>query len=200
MVHVLKKSFFVSILFSSLFIHFLLGVPTVSAQYTSDGQVFPLAGPINIISPTNLTYDSNNLTLNVTSIFLLGPKYATFSYSLDGASNITIPLTGTQEPREATRTYENGTIVTVNSTLMVPFTLNGITSLLGLSEGPHQIVVYARYTANNVIGYDESTVNFTIGSSSESTHIPEFPSWTILPLFLIASIIVIVCKKKLTKT
>jgi parallel beta-helix repeat protein len=34
----------------------------------------------------------------------------------------------------------------------------------------------------------------------EPTIIPEFPSWTILPLFLIASIIVIVCKKKLTKT
>jgi hypothetical protein len=34
----------------------------------------------------------------------------------------------------------------------------------------------------------------------EPTVIPEFLSWTILPLFLIASIIVIVCKKKLIKT
>jgi parallel beta-helix repeat protein len=66
---------------------------------------------------------------------------------------------------------------------------------------------------------DGTSVNTTINEDKTSTYlyfiynhsiktveiigtdaIPEFPSWTILPLFLIASIIVIVCKKKLTKT
>jgi N-acetylneuraminic acid mutarotase len=46
-------------------------------------------------------------------------------------------------------------------------------------------------------GGDFSTVN---EKYTPSGYIPEFPSWTILPSFLIASIIVIVCKKKLTKT
>ena len=184
------------IVFLTLVILSTVGIQSVIAQHTSDGQVFPLAGPINIISPTNITYDSNNLTLNVTSIFLLGPKYASFSYSIDGTSNVTIPLTGTREPREVTRTYEKGTIVIVNSTLNVPFTLSGQTTLLGLSEGPHHIVVYANYTANEVIGYDESTVNFTIGPSSESTYIPEFPSWTPLLIMVVAVMTVAVVYRR----
>lgn len=187
-------------MFSSLFIHSLFGIPTVSAPDTSDGQDFPLAGPVNIISPTNITYDSNNLTLNVTSIFLLGPEYASFSYNLDGAGNVTIPLTGTQEPREVTRTYKNGTTIIVNSTLNVPFTLNGETPLLGLSEGPHRIVVYAIYNANDFIGYDESTVNFTIGPSSDLSAIPEFPSWMFLPLFISGLLAAVVIKRKIVSS
>jgi hypothetical protein len=42
--------------------------------------------------------------------------------------------------------------------------------------------------------------SYTVIVEQNLESIPEFPSWTILPLFLIASIIVIVCKKKLTKT
>jgi len=187
----------VSIVFSSLFIFCLFVIPPTNAQYTSDGQDFPLAGPINIISPTNITYNSNNLTLKVTSLYLLGPEYASLSYSLDGASNVTIPLTGIQEPREVTRTYANGTIVIVNSTLNVPFTLNGEQTFLKLSEGPHHIVVYAKYTANNNIGYDISTVNFTISPNSETASIPEFPSWIILPFVLTITLFSIIVKRKL---
>jgi len=151
----------------------IVGVQSVSAQHTSDGQVFPLAGPINIISPTNITYNYNILTLNVTSTYLLCPGYANLCYSLDGSNNVTIPLTGTQEPREITRTYDNGTIVIVNSTLNVPFILNGETTLSGLSEGNHNLVVYANYTANTVIGYDVSRVYFTIDTSSQPRYEPK---------------------------
>ncbi|MHC3129341.1 MAG: hypothetical protein IBV52_04615 [Candidatus Bathyarchaeota archaeon] len=175
----------------------------VIAPYTSGGQGFPLATPISIASPSNITYSNNELTLIVTFKFLLGPKYSSLSYSLDGKDNVTVPLTGTQEPREVTRTYANGTSVIVNSTLMGPFTITGEVALPELSEGQHKITVYAKYIANQVVALDESTVHFTISNNSEhniSTNleqkIPEFPSWTILPLTMMATLIGVVVKRR----
>jgi hypothetical protein len=133
----------------------------------------------------------------VTSVFLLGPEYANFYYSLDGADNVTFPITGTREPREVTRTYENGTVVIVNSTLNVPSILKGETSLSELSEGPHEIVIYANYTANTIIGQDKTTLCFTITADSETTHIPEFQSWILLPLAILSIALVVFCKNML---
>jgi hypothetical protein len=107
------------------------------------------------------------LTLNVTFKLLLSPSCANISYSIDGKNNATIPLVATYEPVEATRTYANGTTVTVNSTFFVPFTITGWVALPELAEGPHNITVYAKYHANNVIRLDNSTVYFTISTNSE---------------------------------
>jgi hypothetical protein len=174
------------------------GVQTVMAQYTSDGGAFILVSPISIVSPSNSTYSSGVLLLNVTFKFLLSPSCADVSYSLDGKSNITLPLTATHEPVEATRTYANGTTVIVNSTFMVPFTVTGWAVVPDLAEGAHNVTVYARYTANNIIGLDNSTIYFTIDPNSKQ-NIPEFPSSTILPLLFVAALIVTVCKKGLPK-
>jgi hypothetical protein len=174
------------------------GVQTGKAQYTTDGRAFILTSPISIVSPSNSTYSSSLLILNVTFKLLLSPSCANVSYSLDGKSNVTIPLTATHEPVEATRTYANGTTVTVNSTFMVPFTITGWAAVPDLSEGAHNITVYAKYNANNIIGLDNSIVYFTIDPNSEQS-IPEFPSWTILPLLLIATLVIIVGKKRLSK-
>jgi hypothetical protein len=184
-----------AILFVSL-LSMVAGVNPVIAPYTSDGQGFPLVSPISIMSPSNITHSNSELTLIVTFKFLLSPKYSTLTYSLDGEDNVTIPLTGTQEPREVTRTYANGTSVTVNSTLMVPFNIKGEIALPELSEGQHNITVYAKYFANQVVAFDESTVHFTISSNPEQ-QIPEFPSWIILPLFLIATVFALVVRKRL---
>jgi hypothetical protein len=171
------------------------GVQTVKAQYTTDGRAFILASPITITSPSNSTYSSSVLILNVTFKLLLSPSCANVSYSVDGKSNATIPLTATQEPVEATRTYANGTTVIVNSTFMVPFTITGWAAVPDLAEGAHNITVYARYNANNIIGLDNSTVYFTISSNPEQS-IPEFPSWIILPLTITATLIAVVMKRR----
>jgi hypothetical protein len=179
----------------ALLILLAAGVQTVKAQYTPSGQGFPLVSPISITSPSNSTYSSNRLTLSVAFKFLLSSSYANVSYSVDGKSNVTIPLTGTQEPMEVTRTYANGTTVIVNSTLFVPFIITGGVTLPELTEGSHNITVYARYQANNDVGLDNSTVYFTINTNSEQ-NIPEFPAWTILPLTMTATIIAVVLKRK----
>lgn len=165
-------------------------VVAVMAQHTEGGGSFPLASRIKIESPSNGVYSSNTLVLNVSCKFLLGPKYASMSYSLDGKENFTLPISATIEPVEATRTYENGTTVTLNTTFMVPYTLRGEAVLADLSEGAHQITVYARYVANNDVGLDENSVCFTIDSNGEQ-EIPEFPSWT--PLLVTGVTLVVVC-------
>jgi len=42
--------------------------------------------------------------------------------------------------------------------------------------------------------------NYTIIVEQNLDSIPEFPSWTILPLLLIATLLIIICKQRLPKT
>jgi hypothetical protein len=192
----IKRTVSVLTLILALLVLLVAGVQTVKAPYTSDGKGFILASPISITSPSNSTYSSNLLTLNVTFKLLLSLSCTNVSYSIDGKNNATIPLTAIRDLIEATITYENGTTVTGNATF-VPCTITGNVALPELAEGSHNITVYAKYNANNVIAFDNSTVYFTIHSNSEQ-EIPEFPSWTSLLIMLIAIlVIVIIYKRKL---
>jgi len=78
---------------------------------------------------------------------------------------------------------------------MVPFTITGEVALPELSEGQHNITVYAKYLANQVVAFDESTVYFTISTNSEQK-IPEFPSWIVLPLTMMATLIAVVVRRR----
>jgi hypothetical protein len=194
----IKEIILTSTVVLTLFMYSMFGIQIVTAAYTADGQSFPLISPISITSPSNITYSNNELSLIVTFISLLSPNYSDLRYSIDGKNNVSIPLTGTREPREVTRTYENGTSVVVNSTLMVPYDIKGEVALPQLSEGQHNITVYAKYVANQIVAFDESTVHFTITANPEQ-EMPEFPSWAILPLFLIAPIVGIVYRNRLRR-
>ena len=152
----------------------LAGARVVLAQYTSDGEPFPISSPLHIVSPSNCTYSSDSLTLDVVVKSLLDSKNINLSYSLDGKDNVTLPLSATKEPVEVTRTYANGTVDIVTSSPFVPYTVTGEAALEGLSEGTHNITVYAEYIANNVVGLDDSTVWFTIDTGSDQS--PEFTS------------------------
>jgi hypothetical protein len=191
----MNKRFNIFILFLILLLCFALSVQPIFGTNVSEGKV--LAGQLNIISPANVTYNTNFVLLNVTSSFLLGPEYAKMCYSIDGQENVTIPLTGTRDPLPLEITYENGTTEIVYSTKYSFFDLNGIATLSGVSEGTHHIVVYANYTMNSVIGYDEKEVSFAIKTNSEASSIPEFPSWTILPIILVTTLCALVIKKRL---
>jgi hypothetical protein len=182
----------------TLLVLLVAGVQIVKAPYTPDGEYFPLASPISITSPSNVTYSSNLLTLNVTFKLLLSLSCANVSYSIDGKNNVTIPLTATRDLIEATITYENGTTVTGNATF-APYTITGWAALPELTEGSHNITVYAKYNANNIIAFDNSTVYFTIGTNSEQ-EIPEFQSSTPLLIMLLSiTMIAVIYRRRICK-
>ena len=149
----------------------LVGFQTAEAQRTPDGQGFPLASGVNILSPTNSTYSSNVLELNVTIRSMVGPSIYRFevTYSVDGKNNDTIPSTTTFVPVEATATYPNGTTATVTSIFASYYLISGCVALPDLPEGLHNITVYTKYERINNINtnwppliLDCSTVCFTI--------------------------------------
>ena len=73
-------------------------------------------------------------------------------------------------------------------------------NLMDIPEGFHSIVIHATeigvYSNATAFTIDSSeTIYFTINTNPETT-IPEFPSWTILPITLAATLIVAVMKRK----
>lgn len=148
-----------------------VGVQTAGAQYTQDGKSFPLASPITITSPSNNTHSSSLLTLDITFKLLsnLEKTNVTLFYSVDGKDNVTIPISGTFVPLEATRTYENGTTETVISSFFSYYVITGCVALPELPEGSHEITVYGEYKhfgGSNFNVFDNSTVHFTINDGN----------------------------------
>ncbi|MCW4016746.1 MAG: hypothetical protein NWF06_10285 [Candidatus Bathyarchaeota archaeon] len=179
-----------------LLMYVVTGIQVVSAPYTEDGSPFILASPINITSPANSTSSSGALILNVTFKLLLNVNNAKLVYSIDGKDNVTIPLQETPQYVEVTITYENGTTVIANSSPFLPDIITGCVELPELTEGSHNITVYARYIANTIIGLDKSTVYFTIRSEPKQ-ELPEFPTLTILPLVIVAIFVATILGKRL---
>lgn len=144
----------------------LVGVQTAGAQYAQDGRYFPLASPINVTSPSNSTYSSSLLTLNITFrlVLNLDRTNITMFYSVDGRDNVTIPVSGTFVPIEVIRTYENGT-TEKSISIFSYYVITGCVPLPQLSEGSHEITVYGEYRhvgESNFDVFDNSTVCFTI--------------------------------------
>jgi hypothetical protein len=141
---------------------------------------FPLLSKVNIVSPSNSTYNSSLLTLNANVTTIGGSNiHTSMSYSLDGTSNQTVPIT---------IEYPAGNSFTL--ALHV-----GLVDLPALTEGSHNITVHVacEYPNNNrfvdapdtITAFYNSTVYFTINTNPEQK-IPEFPSWTPMLILLAA--------------
>jgi hypothetical protein len=168
-----------------------VGLCSVEAEDSPVG--FPLLYKINIMSPSNSTYNSNALVLDVNATTIGGANiYTSISYSLDGASNKTIPLT---------IEYPAG------NTFMMAQHL-GAVDLQPLTDGTYKVTVYVTcdYPNNGkypnepdrIVAVYNSTVHFTVNANSEQ-QIPEFQSLIILPLCIIVALAVAIYRKKLTK-
>jgi hypothetical protein len=183
----MKKALVAAIITFALSVSLSCEIQDVHAQHTADGKYYILATPITVISPSNATYYSDSLILNVTFKTCNGPAHTDMNYSLDGKDNFTVPLNAVFEPIYALRTYPNGTTETGIS-MFSQYVYTGELSLTELSEGEHNLVVYSQYTGNNVIGYDSKEVFFTVNvaqNENSQENIPLYvapsPSPTINP-------------------
>ena len=85
----------------------------------------------------------------------------------------------------------------------------GAVDLQPLTDGTHKITVYVTCDHPNngkypnepdrIVAVYNSTVHFTVNTNSEQ-QIPEFPSWTLLPLLITATLVAILYKRKLRRT
>jgi len=153
-----------TVLFASCFLGLLLfaflsvGIQTVEAQ-TAVAQSH--SADLTIISPSNTTYSSNSLLVNVTISRLFKPSEydSTILYSLNGEANVTVPSTATYHPL-GTSFFES---------LMSFTTIAGAASLPQLSEGYYCLTVYGIYTRAEGVGsnypavmHDIEKVYFTV--------------------------------------
>lgn len=135
-------------------------------------------------------YNAHSISLNVSDMIHF-TVYTTFpSMSILSPQNTTyaetdIPLTFTINKQVSWISYSlDGQTNT---------TITGNTTLTGLAEGSHNIVVYANDTADNM-GVS-NMIFFTIDTNLE-TKIPKFPSWTPLLIMLIAVIAVAIIYRR----
>ncbi len=147
-----------------------------------------------IYSPINRIYHSNFLNLNLTFGAGLGLDHS-LTYSIDEEHEGSIPL-----------------VAKFPSELHVVNMMTGLVALPELSEGSHFITINVLCSLNNYHGANPPRPPFTPTSPGSSdyiatwthtihftidTSIPEFPSWVIMPLFLMATLSTITVKKRL---
>lgn len=171
------------------------GVHYAKADIVGDNGIRYASGPY-IRFPSNTTYSSNVLTLDVKFFAkILGNVNYSMSYSLDERCNYTVPLT--------IHYFGFGFMNDDNY-------ITGSLTLPELSDGSHSITVYLTCDtdtwdmnspnypdADHYTYLDSQTVYFTIDTTSEQ-EIPEFPPWTILPYFLVATLSAMVIRKRLS--
>lgn len=157
---------------------------------STDQITFPSG--TTVFSPLNITYNTRSPYINLTFNQGAGIS-ASLNYTMDGIGKGSIPLVN-----EDTRFH----------TL---FKKSGSVKLPELTEGPHCLTIdvlcglydyhgaeppSAPFTPTYPGSSDYTatwthTINFTIDTS-----IPEFPSWIILPLFLMGTFSLILLKRK----
>jgi hypothetical protein len=107
--------------------------------------------PFTIHSPSNRTYDTRFLTLDISFVVGMGGGKYSVPYYIDGKYLGTVPFTveGTEEPH-------------------VTYPARGFLELPELSEGSHSLTVVLTWTGN-VRGYpsNNETVYFTIDSNGD---------------------------------
>jgi hypothetical protein len=121
---------------------------------------FPTDPVISIESPANKTYNVNSLVLNITIVTKYDGYYFTsasrlVSYSIDGKADVPIA--------ETDYSYDQDEKAS---------TFNGSAILPELTNGPHNLTVYAKYDYDAHIIESQSSIYFTIDATSSSTLSP----------------------------
>jgi hypothetical protein len=140
------------------------------------GQPEPTPTPpiLNIISPKNQS-TYNTSQVPITYAVNSRVTYSYYALDTDGASD---------------------------TSGWMPF--SGNTTITGLSEGSHKLIIFLQ-TEDTSPGYIEESVTFQVGSNTESSvsspaptsSVPEFSWLTILPLLLTLPIAIAIVRKRL---
>lgn len=161
------------LLFFGLMIPLSSTIPSLKAAYLPNGEGFLLASGINITSPISKIYNSDEPLLNISLSSMAGTYIYKYKivYSLDGETNVTLPVKSTFVPVEATINYPNGTTEKGISSIFSYFIISSCIELKNLPQGSHNLTVYARHERiNNTSGnwpallLDNETVNFVINN------------------------------------
>ena len=176
-----------------LIFSFLISIETVEIAIAEPTDYVRYSSGVTLFSPLNITYSSNIRYLNLT--FDQGAGIVcSLNYSIDGDYKGPIHL------------------VTEDTGFHIIYKMTGLVALPELSEGSHCLTIdvlcglYDYHGANppsapfqptspgssDYIATWTHTIFFTI-----NTYIPEFPSWIILPLFVVVTISTIFFRKKL---
>lgn len=155
-----------------------IGTPKYDITNTTESQPdYIHFYAFNLFSPLNRTYQSRILPLNITFSAAMGSRY-TLNYILDERFEGTIPFE-----------IENST------ELHVMYPAHGHLMLPELSEGNHNLTINMLAFS----GYFTGSVQFTIDTQSQPDNIPEFPSWSILPVLLVAMMTASIYRNQLRK-
>lgn len=130
------------------------------------GFPYPLVSEISI-STSNSTYSTNAITLNATANALPGYTRIWMSYSIDEGQQTPIQITETYDPHYGTITYANGTTTTAPS-MFSRYLIEGYVTLTDLSEGSHNITVYAEYDYPNTKEFDYQTPDRLISPDQQT--------------------------------
>lgn len=215
----LKKRLSLNILFIGCLLISLCVLQPVQSQYTVDGEDFTLVSPIRIKSPSNTTYTTNQVNLDVTvkTFVTCSMNNMTLIYSLDMKDNVTIPLTPDSvfDVKDIT-VYDDGRglilgfgpggfydryfldaedFVDADGREVINLIIDTV-NLENLQKGSHSLTVYGIYTTHQSqkIGYDKQTIYFTIDDGSGTN--TELPINTIVYVVIIgvfSLIAIVVC-------
>jgi hypothetical protein len=144
------------------------------AQYSANRKGQAHISPLDITSPTNITYTTNQLCFNFTAktVFNLNVSSVTIDYCIDDKNNITVPVSLVLVPVGTyVTTNSDGTTTTKPSTLFSYYIITGSADLGDLSQGSHSLTVFARYISygGNSIYFDKKTIYFTINDANSYT-------------------------------
>jgi hypothetical protein len=192
----MKRAAPVLALVLALLTSLVAGVQTVEADIIGYNGMRYASGPY-VISPSNATYSSKSLTLDVNFSATIGGNINySMSYSLDGTHNNTVPL----------EIHYFGLGFLYNRDYITGFAV-----LPELSDGQHNITVHLEchthtwdinspnFPDPDYYNYSDSQIVYFSINTNPEQEIPEFPSWAILPLLLTATLVIMICKRKLTK-
>ena len=152
----------------------------VQAQFSVVDGKFQYVSLLDIISPVDITYATNQVCLNFTVKAQFDPNVAnvTIVYRLDNQAKVIVPITFEYVP-VGMIVDEEGNPTGKGSTFYSYYLISGCVDLVDLPQGSHSLRVDARYIdyARNDAYSDSAMIYFTTDGSSQITSNPE-PQFT----------------------